>query len=199
MPLSVPVVLPALVPEQIQRRLVLLDREDAGGMYTDSLGIRDTVPPAGIVLLTPSMLSSTGVVASFSSGAEFRTWRTSSPTHRLMMSSIFSQVAVGFVLALLCRDLSYFLGNPIMRETGPRLSTVPTIRPDETLIVFDEIQESKWALNVLKYFQEEANYYHVAAAGSLLGVKLSRHTNFPVGKVTFLRMYPLSFFEFLDL
>jgi len=72
------------------------------------------------------------------------------------------------------------------------------IVPGQTLIVFDEIQESNRALNALKYFQEEANQYHVAAAGSLLGVSLSRPSSFPVGKVDFLEVHPLSFFEFLD-
>ncbi len=72
------------------------------------------------------------------------------------------------------------------------------IVPGETLIVFDEIQESNRALNALKYFQEEANQYHVAAAGSLLGVSLSRPSSFPVGKVDFLEVHPLSFLEFLD-
>ena len=70
------------------------------------------------------------------------------------------------------------------------------IKPKETLIIFDEIQECPDALNSLKYFQEEANEYHIACAGSLLGIKLS-HTSFPVGKVEFLNMYPMTFSEFL--
>lgn len=70
------------------------------------------------------------------------------------------------------------------------------IRPEETLIIFDEIQECPDALNSLKYFQEEANEYHVVCAGSLLGIRLS-NTSFPVGKVEFLNMYPMSFSEFL--
>lgn len=70
------------------------------------------------------------------------------------------------------------------------------IIPGETLIFFDEIQECQDALNSLKYFQEEANEYHVIAAGSLLGIRLS-NTSFPVGKVEFLNMYPMSFTEFL--
>lgn len=72
------------------------------------------------------------------------------------------------------------------------------IEPHHTLVVFDEIQECSKALNSLKYFCEEANDYHVIAAGSLLGVKISREKGFPVGKVNFLHMYPLTFFEFLD-
>ncbi len=70
------------------------------------------------------------------------------------------------------------------------------ILPGKTLIIFDEIQECLDALNSLKYFMEEANEYHIACAGSLLGIRLS-HTSFPVGKVDFLNMYPMSFVEFL--
>lgn len=70
------------------------------------------------------------------------------------------------------------------------------IIPGKTLIFFDEIQECPNALNSLKYFQEEANEYHIICAGSLLGIRLS-HTSFPVGKVEFLDMYPMSFSEFL--
>ena len=70
------------------------------------------------------------------------------------------------------------------------------IVPEKTLIFFDEIQECSDALNSLKYFYEEANEYHIVCAGSLLGIKLS-HTSFPVGKVDFLNMYPMSFSEFL--
>lgn len=71
------------------------------------------------------------------------------------------------------------------------------ILPEETLIIFDEIQECPNALNSLKYFNEEANEYHIICAGSLLGIRLS-HTSFPVGKVEFLDMYPMTFTEFLE-
>lgn len=71
------------------------------------------------------------------------------------------------------------------------------IEPHHTLLVLDEIQECPKALNSLKYFCEEANDYHVATAGSLLGVKTAGEEGFPVGKVNFLHMYPLTFFEFL--
>ena len=71
-----------------------------------------------------------------------------------------------------------------------------SIIPGKTLVIFDEIQECPNALNSLKYFQEEANEYHIACAGSLLGIRLS-HTSFPVGKVDFLNMYPMTFSEFL--
>ena len=70
------------------------------------------------------------------------------------------------------------------------------IIPEKTLIVFDEIQECPDALNSLKYFEEEANEFHIISAGSLLGIRLS-HTSFPVGKVDFLDMYPMTFTEFL--
>ena len=70
------------------------------------------------------------------------------------------------------------------------------INPGSTLIIFDEIQECPNALNSLKYFCEEANEYHVACAGSLLGIRLSK-TSFPVGKVDFLNLYPMTFSEFL--
>lgn len=71
------------------------------------------------------------------------------------------------------------------------------ILPEKTLIVFDEIQECPNALNSLKYFEEEAKQYHIISAGSLLGIRLS-HTSFPVGKVEFLDMYPMTFTEFLE-
>lgn len=71
------------------------------------------------------------------------------------------------------------------------------IESGNTLLVFDEIQECPKALNSLKYFCEEANEYHLVAAGSLLGVKTAGEKGFPVGKVNFLHMYPLTFLEFL--
>lgn len=72
------------------------------------------------------------------------------------------------------------------------------IQSDRTLLIFDEIQEAEKGLTALKYFYEQAPEYYIIAAGSLLGVSLQQHTSFPVGKVDFLRMYPLSFFEFLE-
>lgn len=78
-----------------------------------------------------------------------------------------------------------------------RLYTESPIKPGQTLIIFDEIQQSNKALNSLKYFCEEAPEYHVLAAGSLLGVSLSQGDSFPVGKVEFQRMYPVTFREFL--
>jgi predicted AAA+ superfamily ATPase len=72
------------------------------------------------------------------------------------------------------------------------------ILPQKTLIIFDEIQECNAALNTLKYFQENAPEYAVATAGSLLGVAMSKGSSFPVGKVDFLKVDPISFSEFLS-
>ena len=72
------------------------------------------------------------------------------------------------------------------------------IKPGADLIVFDEIQVSNRALNALKYFEEKRKDIHIAAAGSLLGVKLSSPGSFPVGKVNFLDLFPMNFMEFLD-
>jgi hypothetical protein len=78
-----------------------------------------------------------------------------------------------------------------------QLHTDVPIVAGETLIIFDEIQQCNKALNALKYFCEDAPEYHIVAAGSLLGVSLSHGDSFPVGKVQFLTMYPLTFREFL--
>jgi len=72
------------------------------------------------------------------------------------------------------------------------------ITEGKTLLIFDEIQECPNALNSLKYFHENAPEQHIVAAGSLLGVKLAHVKGFPVGKVQFLSLYPLSFLEFLE-
>ena len=68
---------------------------------------------------------------------------------------------------------------------------------EDTLIIFDEIQEAPKALASLKYFNENASQYAIMAAGSLLGVALHQGTSFPVGKVDFMHLYPLNFYEFL--
>jgi uncharacterized protein len=72
------------------------------------------------------------------------------------------------------------------------------IRPVVDLIVFDEIQASDGALKSLKYFYEDAPEYHIAGAGSLLGISLSGPGAFPVGKVNFIDLYPMTFMEFLS-
>lgn len=71
------------------------------------------------------------------------------------------------------------------------------IDSDNTLLIFDEVQEVPKALASLKYFYENAPQYHIVCAGSLLGIALHQGTSFPVGKVDFLKLYPLSFSEFL--
>ncbi len=71
------------------------------------------------------------------------------------------------------------------------------IDPDNSLLIFDEVQEVPRALASLKYFCENAPQYHIICAGSLLGIALHQGTSFPVGKVDFLKLYPLSFKEFL--
>ena len=74
------------------------------------------------------------------------------------------------------RDVDRILQNLIM-------ASGQTVKPEETLIVFDEIQECPNALNTLKYFCENTPEYHVACAGSLLGIALAKPVSFPVGKV----------------
>lgn len=71
------------------------------------------------------------------------------------------------------------------------------IDAENTLLIFDEVQEVPRALSSLKYFYENAPQYHIVCAGSLLGIALHGGTSFPVGKVDFLKLYPLSFREFL--
>ncbi len=71
------------------------------------------------------------------------------------------------------------------------------IDPAKTLLIFDEVQEVPRALASLKYFYENAPEYHIVCAGSLLGIALHEGTSFPVGKVDFLKLYPLSYKEFL--
>ncbi len=71
------------------------------------------------------------------------------------------------------------------------------IDSDSTLLIFDEVQQVPRALSSLKYFYENAPQYHIVCAGSLLGIALHEGTSFPVGKVDFLKLYPLSFKEFL--
>ena len=87
--------------------------------------------------------------------------------------------------------------NPkrIIKDMG--LARGKSIKPNETLIIFDEIQECGNAVTSLKYFCEDAPDYHVISAGSLLGVAMKKGSSFPVGKVEFLTLYPMNFYEFL--
>lgn len=88
------------------------------------------------------------------------------------------------------KDVKRILQNLAMVNGSP-------ILPGKTLIIFDEIQECNKALNTLKYFYENAPEYHIACAGSLLGIALSKSASFPVGKVDFLTVHPMTFSEFL--
>lgn len=78
------------------------------------------------------------------------------------------------------------------------LHTEVDVRPQKTLIIFDEAQSQPKAITSLKYFYEEAPEYAVVAAGSLLGLQQNEGSGWPVGKVDTLNLYPLSFIEFLD-
>jgi predicted AAA+ superfamily ATPase len=83
----------------------------------------------------------------------------------------------------------------IIKDLG--LARGKTIKPHQTLIIFDEIQECGSAVTSLKYFYEDAPEYHVVSAGSLLGAAMKKGASFPVGKVEFLTLYPMNFYEFL--
>ena len=78
------------------------------------------------------------------------------------------------------------------------IQLVTGIVVDTETLIFDEIQEAPRGLTALKYFQEKAPQYHVVAAGSLLGIAMHSNDSFPVGKVDFMDLYPLSFSEFLE-
>lgn len=102
-----------------------------------------------------------------------------------------------------------FDGNSVMKELfasdlntdrliiGLELYAGHNINAENTLLIFDEVQEVPRALSSLKYFYENAPQYNIICAGSLLGIALHGGTSFPVGKVDFLKLYPLSFSEFL--
>ena len=71
------------------------------------------------------------------------------------------------------------------------------IEPERTLIIFDEVQDCPNVINSMKYFSENAPEYHIACAGSLLGIALAKPSSFPVGKVNFMQIDPMTFTEFL--
>ncbi|MDZ7934939.1 MAG: ATP-binding protein [Emticicia sp.] len=73
-----------------------------------------------------------------------------------------------------------------------------SIKPASTLLIFDEIQEAEKGLTALKYFYENAPQYYIIAAGSLLGVSIQKNNAFPVGKVDFMKLHPMSFVEFME-
>ena len=91
----------------------------------------------------------------------------------------------------------YFMGNisPDYIIAGLEDYSRKKIVPEETIIIFDEIQENQRAKDSLKYFNEEAPQYHIAAAGSFLGIAGGK---FPVGQVDEITLYPMSFYEFLQ-
>lgn len=93
----------------------------------------------------------------------------------------------------------FFATTKDVRRIIPNLAMAggQDITAGKTLVVFDEIQDCPEVLNCLKYFCENAPEYHVASAGSLLGIALAKPASFPVGKVDFLAMYPMTFQEFL--
>lgn len=77
------------------------------------------------------------------------------------------------------------------------LASGQKIEPENTLIIFDEVQDCPEVINSMKYFCENAPQYHVACAGSLLGITLAKPSSFPVGKVNFMQIHPMTFAEFL--
>ena len=88
------------------------------------------------------------------------------------------------------KDVDRILQNLMMASSQK-------IVPEDTLIIFDEIQDCPNVINSLKYFCENAPQYHIACAGSLLGIALSKPSSFPVGKVSFMQINPMTFTEFL--
>ena len=88
------------------------------------------------------------------------------------------------------KDVKRILPN-LMMASGVK------IEPEKTLIIFDEVQDSPEVINAMKYFCENAPEYHVACAGSLLGIALAKPSSFPVGKVSFMQVDPMTFTEFL--
>lgn len=88
------------------------------------------------------------------------------------------------------KDIGRILQN-LMLASGQK------IMPENTLIIFDEVQDCPNVINSMKYFCENAPMYHIACAGSLLGIALAKPSSFPVGKVSFKQINPMSFTEFL--
>lgn len=88
------------------------------------------------------------------------------------------------------KDVNRIIQN-LMLASGQK------IQPEKTLIIFDEVQDCLKVINAMKYFCENAPQYHIACAGSLLGIALSKPSSFPVGKVNFMQIDPMTFTEFL--
>ena len=79
---------------------------------------------------------------------------------------------------------------------GLRAMTSVDITPGDTLVILDEVQDIPEVFEALKYFKEETPDYHIAVAGSLLGISLHENVSYPVGKVNVINLYPMSFEEF---
>ncbi|MDR0301043.1 MAG: ATP-binding protein, partial [Treponema sp.] len=97
--------------------------------------------------------------------------------------------------ARIINELEFLFGSDSYPEN--KKNHGGTILPGKTLIIFDEVQECNRALNSLKYFYEDANEYHIIAAGSFLGISLHEGESFPVGKTDSFTLYPMTFNEFL--
>ncbi len=106
-------------------------------------------------------------------------------------------VSINFEKQIYLRDLFKTDFDTDRILTAIKAATHENIIPGETLIFFDEIQDAENGLTSLKYFCENAPEQHIIVAGSLLGIELHRNTSFPVGKVRFLTLRPMSFLEFL--
>lgn len=104
--------------------------------------------------------------------------------------NIASHICCHTYCSNMVKDLNRILQNLI-------LASGHKIVPEKTLIIFDEIQDCPKVINSMKYFCENAPQYHIACAGSLLGIALAKPSSFPVGKVNFMQIDPMTFTEFL--
>lgn len=122
-----------------------------------------------------------------------KTWLMKEFGHKAYENTVYINFDSNSVMA----DLFAIDLNTERLIMGIELYAGRKINPDNTLLIFDEVQEVPKALSSLKYFYENAPQYHIVCAGSLLGIALHGGTSFPVGKVDFLSLYPLSYKEFL--
>lgn len=122
-----------------------------------------------------------------------KTWLMKEFGHKAYENTVYINFDSNSVMA----DLFAIDLNTERLIMGIELYAGRKINPDNTLLIFDEVQEVPKALSSLKYFYENAPQYHIVCAGSLLGIALHGGTSFPVGKVEFLSLYPLSYKEFL--
>lgn len=145
---------------------------------------------------------------------DLKKWKTSSHRKPLILQGArqtgktwimkeFGKTEYKNTAYLFCQEnpvLENLFNSPFDKErllNGFQLLCGFKIEPAETLIILDEIQDIPKAITALKFFYEQAPEYHIICAGSLLGVSLHKGISFPVGKVSFLNLYPLSFSEFL--